>query len=44
MKTMQFVPVYDTGADINDRVRKPLVVKPEIRAFVVDYLKEAGKK
>ncbi len=41
MKTMQFVPVYDTGADLNERVRKALVVKPEIRTFVGEYLKKA---
>ena len=43
MKTMQFVPVYDTGDDLNDRVRKSLVVKPEIRTFVNDYLKKVKK-
>lgn len=43
MKTMQFVPIYDTGDDLNERVRKSLVVKPEIRTFVNDYLKKAKK-
>jgi tripartite-type tricarboxylate transporter receptor subunit TctC len=43
MKTMQFVPVYDTGDDLNERVRKSLVVKPEIRTFVNDYLKKVKK-
>ena len=39
MKVMQFVPQYATGADLNARVRKTLVVKPEIKTFVADYLK-----
>ena len=41
---MQFVPFYVTGADINARVRKQMSVTPEVRAFVVDYMKEAGHK
>jgi len=39
MKAMQFVPHYETGADINTRVRRALTVPPEIRAFVLDYMK-----
>jgi hypothetical protein len=41
MKTMQFVPFYDTGDGLNERVRSALVVKPEIRTFVNDYLAKA---
>jgi hypothetical protein len=43
MKSMQFVPYYETSADINDRVRGALTVDPDLRAFVLDYMK-AGKK
>jgi hypothetical protein len=43
MKAMQFVPFYETGADINARVRKAMAVSPEIRKFVLDYMKGAGK-
>lgn len=38
-KTIQFVPRYETGGDLNARARKALTVAPEIRAFVLDYLK-----
>ena len=43
MKTMQFVPFYQTGPDINARVRKALSVSPEVRSFVLDYIKSGGK-
>jgi tripartite-type tricarboxylate transporter receptor subunit TctC len=39
MKAMQFVPHYETGAGINTRVRRALTVPPEIRSFVLDYMK-----
>ena len=39
MRTIQFVPQYETGPAINDQIRKRLDVKPEIRAFVQDYMK-----
>jgi hypothetical protein len=41
MKAMQFVPHYETGADINARVRRALAVPPEIRSFVLEYMKGA---
>ena len=44
MKAMQFVPYYETGADINARVRKQMSISPEVRTFVVNYMKEAGHK
>jgi tripartite-type tricarboxylate transporter receptor subunit TctC len=43
MKSIQFVPFYETGPDINARVRKRLEVKPEIRHFVADYIKSAKR-
>jgi tripartite-type tricarboxylate transporter receptor subunit TctC len=43
MKAMQFVPHYETGADINTRVRKALTVDPEVRSFVLGYMKGANK-
>jgi hypothetical protein len=39
MKAMQFVPHYETSADINARVRRSLVVSPEIRSFVLTYMR-----
>jgi tripartite-type tricarboxylate transporter receptor subunit TctC len=41
MKAMQFVPHYETGADINARVRRSLSVSPEIRSFVTNYMRSA---
>ncbi len=41
MKAMQFVPYYETGADINTRVRRALMVSPEIRTFVANYMRGA---
>jgi tripartite-type tricarboxylate transporter receptor subunit TctC len=42
MKSMQFVPHYETGADINTRVRRALSVPADVREFVLEYMK-AGK-
>jgi tripartite-type tricarboxylate transporter receptor subunit TctC len=39
MKAMQFVPSYETSADINARVRRALTVSPEIRTFVNNYMR-----
>jgi tripartite-type tricarboxylate transporter receptor subunit TctC len=39
MKAMQFVPYYETGADINARVRRAMTVSPEIRTFVNNYMR-----
>jgi hypothetical protein len=41
IKMMQFAPHYEIGADLNDRVRKILFVKPEIRDFVHNYITRA---
>ena len=43
MKTIQFVPHYETGADLNAQVRARLEIKPEIRQFVADYIKSAKR-
>src|SRR5262245_14051797 len=42
-KSLQFVPHYVTGGDLNARVRGTLVVRPEIRTFVTDYVKNPPK-
>ena len=42
-KSLQFVPHYVTGGDLNARVRRTLVVRPEIRAFVTEYIKNPPK-
>jgi tripartite-type tricarboxylate transporter receptor subunit TctC len=43
MRTIQFVPQYETGADINAMVRRRFEVKPEVRQFVLDYIKSAKR-
>lgn len=42
-KSLQFVPHYVTGGDLNAQVRRTLVVKPEIRNFVKGYIKNPPK-
>jgi len=39
LKSLQFVPQFVTGADLNAQVRRALVVDPAIRTFVADYVK-----
>jgi tripartite-type tricarboxylate transporter receptor subunit TctC len=41
-KTIGFVPEYIAGPETNRQVRKALAVKPEVRSFVLDYIK-AGR-
>jgi hypothetical protein len=42
MKAMQFVPQYVTGPDISARMRKAMKISPEVRTFVLNYMR--GKK
>jgi putative tricarboxylic transport membrane protein len=43
LRTIQFVPHYETGPDINERVRPRLTVSPGIRSFVLNYMKGSPK-
>jgi hypothetical protein len=43
MKTVGFVPEYTAGPETNRQVRSSLTVKPEVRKFVLDYIKSANK-
>jgi tripartite-type tricarboxylate transporter receptor subunit TctC len=43
LRTIGFVPEYVAGPQVNRQVRQTLVVKPEIKAFVADYIKKANK-
>jgi hypothetical protein len=43
MKTVGFVPEYTAGPETNRQVRSSLTVKPEVRRFVLDYIKSANK-
>ena len=40
LKALQFVPQYVTNGNLNAQVRSNLVVKPEIRSFVADYIRQ----
>jgi tripartite-type tricarboxylate transporter receptor subunit TctC len=42
-EALQFVPRYITSGDLNARVRRTLVVRPEVRRFVTDYIKNPSK-
>jgi tripartite-type tricarboxylate transporter receptor subunit TctC len=39
LKTIQLVPQFVTGGDLNAQVRRTLVVDPALRTFVADYIK-----
>jgi putative tricarboxylic transport membrane protein len=43
LKSIQFVPQFVTGSDLNAQVRRTLVVDPAIRTFVADYIKNPPK-
>ena len=40
---MQFAPRYETGPDLNARVRDALMVAPRIRTFVKEYVKSGSR-
>jgi tripartite-type tricarboxylate transporter receptor subunit TctC len=44
VKTLGYIPEWETGSDINQRVRSALSANPNTRAFIVDYVKAARKK
>jgi hypothetical protein len=43
MKAIGFAPDFEAGPETNRQVRRALVVKPETKAFVADYIKSASK-
>jgi tripartite-type tricarboxylate transporter receptor subunit TctC len=43
LKTIGFVPEYTTGPDTNRQVREGISVRPEIKAFIADYVKKGAK-
>ncbi|MBX9775370.1 MAG: hypothetical protein K2Y71_13300 [Xanthobacteraceae bacterium] len=43
VKTLGFIPEYDAGPNVASQIRNALTVRPEIRAFVADYVKQGGK-
>src|SRR5262245_4579291 len=43
VKTIGFVPEYATGPNTNHEVRTGLAVSPQMRAFLLDYVKKANR-
>jgi hypothetical protein len=43
MTALGYVPNYEAGPQTNRQVRAALTVSPEIRAFVLDSIKNAKK-
>ena len=43
MSTIGFVPEWDVGPDVNQTVRSVLSLRPEVRSFLIDYIKAANK-
>jgi hypothetical protein len=43
IRSIGFVPEYKSGPDTSRQVRNGLTVRPEIRAFIVEYAKKSAK-
>jgi putative tricarboxylic transport membrane protein len=43
MTAIQFVPHYEVDADLDRQVQQRLTVSPEIRAFILDYMKKVAQ-
>src|SRR5262249_52391659 len=43
-KTMGETPEYLSSPNINDEVRSGLSIKPELKAFIEDYIKRGGAR
>jgi len=44
LASIGFVPEWEAGPDTNERVRAALAAKPEMRAFLLDYIAHPPKK
>ena len=42
-KTFGFVPAFRSGPDTNEKIRSALTVSPETKAFIAQYVADAGK-
>jgi tripartite-type tricarboxylate transporter receptor subunit TctC len=42
-KTIGFIPEYATGPKVGDEVRTALSVSPDMRAFIIDYVKKMNR-
>jgi tripartite-type tricarboxylate transporter receptor subunit TctC len=43
MSIIGFVPEWQVGADVKETVRSVLSMRPEVRSFLIDYIKAANK-
>jgi tripartite-type tricarboxylate transporter receptor subunit TctC len=43
MSTIGFVPEWQVGPDVNQAVRSILSLRPDVRSFLIDYIKAANK-
>jgi tripartite-type tricarboxylate transporter receptor subunit TctC len=43
LKSIGFVPEWQSGPETNPRVRAALAVRPQTRAFIADYIRTANK-
>jgi tripartite-type tricarboxylate transporter receptor subunit TctC len=43
MSTIGFVPEWQVGPDVNQTVRSVLSMRPDVRSFLLDYIKAANK-
>ena len=41
MTAIQFVPHYEVSADLNQTIRDRLTITPQMRSFILDYMKKA---
>jgi putative tricarboxylic transport membrane protein len=44
LKTIEFVPDYPTGPDMDQKIRAMLYATPEMRTFINDYMRNVPKK
>lgn len=43
VKTLGYAPEWVAGEDVSPRVRRAVSITPEMRSFIADYIKSAGK-
>jgi hypothetical protein len=43
MTAIQFVPHYEVSADLDRTVRDRLTMAPQMRSFILDYMKKVAK-
>jgi hypothetical protein len=43
-KILEYIPEYETAPDLNEQVRKVMVVTPEMRTYINDYTRKVPKR